>query len=70
MTLNFPYLKDINEFDFSFQTFIDKSKIMDLMTLRFIEKWEHDFKTIYGQNTRDIPDILTAYCFQVRNMQW
>ena len=35
---NFPYLKEINEFDFSFQPSIDKSKIMDLMTLRFIEK--------------------------------
>ena len=37
---NFPYLKEINEFDFSFQPSIDKSKIMDLMTLRFIEKGE------------------------------
>ena len=38
---NFPYLKEINEFDFSFQPSIDKSKIMDLMTLRFIEKGEN-----------------------------
>lgn len=38
---NFPYLKEINEFDFSFQPSIDKSKIMDLMTLRFIEKAEN-----------------------------
>ena len=38
---NFPYLKEINEFDFGFQPSIDKSKIMDLMSLRFIEKGEN-----------------------------
>ena len=31
----------MNEFDFSFQPSIDKSKIMDLMTLRFIENGEN-----------------------------
>ena len=38
---NFPFLKEINEFDFSFQPSIDKTKIMDLMTLRFIENGEN-----------------------------
>lgn len=38
---NFPFLKEMNEFDFSFQPSLDKSKIMDLMTLRFIEKGEN-----------------------------
>lgn len=38
---NFPFLKEINEFDFSFQPSIDKTKIMDLMTLRFVEKAEN-----------------------------
>ena len=38
---NFPYLKEIKEFDFNFQPSIDKSKIMDLMTLRFLEKNEN-----------------------------
>ena len=38
---NFPYLKEINEFDFNFQPSLDKAKIMDLMTLRFIEKAEN-----------------------------
>ena len=38
---NFPYLKEIKEFDFSFQPSIDKAKIMDLMTLRFIENSEN-----------------------------
>ena len=38
---NFPYLKEINEFDFSFQPSLDKAKIMDLMTLRFLEKSEN-----------------------------
>lgn len=38
---NFPFLKEINEFDFSFQPSLDKTKIMDLMTLRFIEKGEN-----------------------------
>lgn len=37
----FPFLKEINEFDFSFQPSLDKSKIMDLMTLRFIENAEN-----------------------------
>lgn len=38
---NFPYLKEINEFDFSFQPSIDKNKIMDLMTLRFLDNNEN-----------------------------
>ena len=38
---NFPFLKEIKDFDFSYQPCIDKSKIMDLMTLRFIEKAEN-----------------------------
>lgn len=38
---NFPFLKEINEFDFSFQPSLDKSKIMDLMTLRFMEKGDN-----------------------------
>ncbi len=38
---NFPFLKEINEFDFGFQPSLDKNKIMDLMTLRFIEKGEN-----------------------------
>lgn len=38
---NFPFLKEMNEFDFSFQPSLDKTRIMDLMTLRFIEKAEN-----------------------------
>lgn len=38
---NFPFLKEINEFDFNFQPSLDKTKIMDLITLRFIEKGEN-----------------------------
>lgn len=38
---NFLIKKDIKEFDFSFQPSIDKNKIMDLLTLRFIEKCEN-----------------------------
>lgn len=38
---NFPFLKEIKEFDFSFQPSIDKAKIMDLMTLRFLENNEN-----------------------------
>lgn len=38
---NFPFIKRIDEFDFSFQPSLDKTKIMDLMTLRFIEKAEN-----------------------------
>ena len=33
---NFPFIKEINEFDFSYQPSLDKSKIMDFMTLRFL----------------------------------
>ena len=40
-TANFPYLKEIKDFDFGFQPSIDKSKIMDLLTLRFIENSEN-----------------------------
>ena len=35
---NFPFLKEINEFDFNFQPSLDKAKIMDLISLRFIIK--------------------------------
>lgn len=34
---NFPYYKTIKDFDFSYQPGIDKKKIEDLLTLRFIE---------------------------------
>lgn len=38
---NFPFIKEMNEFDFSFQPSLDKTKIMDLMTLRFIENGDN-----------------------------
>ena len=38
---NFPFLKEINEFNFGFQPSIDKAKIMDFMTLRFIQNTEN-----------------------------
>lgn len=38
---NFPYIKEMSEFDFSFQPSLDKAKIMDLMTLRFISNAEN-----------------------------
>lgn len=38
---NFPYLKEINQFDFGFQPSIDKIKIMDFMTLRFLSNAEN-----------------------------
>jgi len=38
---NFPFIKEINEFDFEFQPSIDKVKLMDFMTLRFIENSEN-----------------------------
>lgn len=38
---NFPFIKELKEFDFSFQPSIDKTKIMDLATLRFIENSEN-----------------------------
>ena len=38
---NFPFLKEINEFDFGFQPAIDKAKIMDFMSLRFLERNEN-----------------------------
>lgn len=38
---NFPYIKEINQFDFGFQPSIDKAKILDLTTLRFLENNEN-----------------------------
>ncbi len=38
---NFPYKKSIEDFDFDFQPGLSKSKIMDLMTLRFISNHEN-----------------------------
>ena len=37
----FPYEKEIKDFDFDYQPSIDKSKIEDLNTLRFLEKHEN-----------------------------
>jgi len=38
---NFPFMKTLADFDFSFQPSINKQEIMDLSTLRFIEKQEN-----------------------------
>ena len=38
---HFSSLKTIKEFDFDFQIGLDKNKILDLMTLRFIENYEN-----------------------------
>jgi len=38
---NFPSIKRIEDFDFSFQPTLDRNKIMDLKTLRFIENKEN-----------------------------
>ena len=38
---NFPFLKEVTDFDFDFQPAINKQQILDLMTLRFIENKEN-----------------------------
>lgn len=38
---HFPFHKTINDFDFSYQPSINKTQILDLMTLRFIEENEN-----------------------------
>jgi DNA replication protein DnaC len=38
---NFPFLKTLNEFEFSFQPSVNKAQILDLGTLRFLEKKEN-----------------------------
>lgn len=38
---NFPFLKEIKDFDFNFRPSMDKAKILDFMTLRFLEKSEN-----------------------------
>ncbi len=35
---NFPYIRTINQFDFSYQPAINKNQILDLASLRFIEE--------------------------------
>jgi len=37
----FPFIKTIEQFDFSFQPTLDKRKVEELFTLRFIEKCEN-----------------------------
>ncbi|MFT8323705.1 MAG: ATP-binding protein, partial [Bacillus sp. (in: firmicutes)] len=37
----FPHLKEIKDFDFDFQPSINKQKILDYTTLRFIEQKEN-----------------------------
>ena len=38
---NFPFLKTIDDFDFSYQPSINKAQIKDLLTLRFIDENEN-----------------------------
>ena len=38
---NFPFLKEVTDFDFDLQPAINKQQILDLMTLRFIENKEN-----------------------------
>ena len=40
-TEGFPFIKDINNFDFSYQNNIDKQEILDLLTHRFIHNFEN-----------------------------
>ena len=38
---NFPFIKKINDFDFSYQPSISKKQILDFTSLRFIESFEN-----------------------------
>ncbi|MEG1739658.1 MAG: IS21-like element helper ATPase IstB [Bacilli bacterium] len=38
---HFPFLKELDSFDFSYQPSIDKNQIMDFMSMRFIENSEN-----------------------------
>lgn len=40
-TAGFPFMKELSDFDFSFQPGLNKGKIMELSTLRFIENHEN-----------------------------
>ncbi len=40
-TAHFPYLKTVEQFDFSFQPSLSRQKIADLATLRFVENHEN-----------------------------
>ena len=40
-TEGFPFIKDINNFNFSYQNNIDKQEILDLLTHRFIHNFEN-----------------------------
>ena len=53
---HFPFNRTLDEFDFDFQPSINKKEILDLATLRFIEKhcfcrfawrWKNTFKRSY-----------------------
>lgn len=37
----FPHLKEVKDFDFTFQTSINKQQILDFLTFRFIEQNEN-----------------------------
>ena len=38
---NFPFFRTLNDYDFNFQPSVDKARIMDLATLRFLENNEN-----------------------------
>lgn len=55
---HFPYVKTIDEFDFHFQTSVNKSEIKDLATLRFLENKENVL--FYGTPGTDKTHLATA----------
>ncbi|MBF0580160.1 ATP-binding protein, partial [Erysipelotrichaceae bacterium RD49] len=40
-TAGFPFLKEISDYDFSFQPSVEKGKILELSTLKFLEAKEN-----------------------------
>lgn len=54
----FPYEKEISDFDFDYQPSIDKNKIEDLNTLRFLEK--HENILFVGSSGVEKPHLATS----------
>ncbi len=67
-TANFPFLKTVDDYDFSFQTIVNKKQIMDFLSFRFVEKKENIiFYGSPGVGKTHLATSIGIACAQNRN---
>ena len=70
-TANFPFIKTVEDFDFDFQPDINKKEILELNTLRFLDR--HDNILFVGSSGTGKTHLATAIgisCAKARNITY